>query len=179
MTGSSSRAPGALATWIGAARLRTLPAAVVPVAVGTACAAASGGVALGPALAALGGALAIQIGTNFANDVFDAERGADGPDRIGPLRAVAAGLITPGAMKRAMIAAFGVATLLGVYLVAVAGWPVVAIGVASVVSGIAYTGGPWPLGYHGLGDLFVLVFFGFVAVCGTAFVQLGSVPGIA
>jgi 1,4-dihydroxy-2-naphthoate octaprenyltransferase len=172
-------APDPLRTWISAARLRTLPAAVVPVVVGTACAAASGGVALGPALAALGGALAIQIGTNFANDVFDAERGADGPDRIGPLRAVAAGLITPGAMKRAMIAAFGVATLLGVYLVAVAGWPVVAIGVASVVSGIAYTGGPWPLGYHGLGDLFVLVFFGFVAVCGTAFVQLGRVPDLA
>jgi 1,4-dihydroxy-2-naphthoate octaprenyltransferase len=172
-------APDPLRAWIAAARLRTLPAAVVPVAVGTACAAASGGVALGPALAALGGALAIQIGTNFANDVFDAERGADGPDRIGPLRAVAAGLITAGAMKRAMIAAFGVATLLGVYLVAVSGWPVVAIGVASVVSGIAYTGGPWPLGYHGLGDLFVLVFFGFVAVCGTAFVQLGRVPDLA
>jgi 1,4-dihydroxy-2-naphthoate octaprenyltransferase len=168
-----------LSTWIAAARLRTLPAAVVPVVVGTACAAASGGVALGPALAALAGALAIQIGTNFANDVFDAERGADGPDRIGPLRAVAAGLISPGAMKRAMIAAFGVATLLGTYLAAVAGWPVVAIGVASVISGIAYTGGPWPLGYHGLGDVFVLVFFGFVAVCGTAFVQLGRVPDLA
>ena len=169
----------ALSTWIGAARLRTLPAAVVPVAVGTACAAATGHVALGPALAALGGALAIQIGTNFANDVFDAERGADGPDRIGPVRAVSAGLIAPAAMKRAMIAAFAAATLLGVYLVAVAGWPVVAIGVASVASGIAYTGGPWPLGYHGLGDAFVLAFFGFVAVCGTTFVQLGRVPCLA
>jgi len=168
-----------LATWIAAARLRTLPAAVVPVVVGTACAAATGGAAPGPALAALGGALAIQIGTNFANDVFDAERGADGPDRIGPLRAVSAGLITPRAMKRAMIAAFGVATLLGLYLVAVAGWPVIAIGAASILSGIAYTGGPWPLGYHGLGDVFVMVFFGFVAVCGTAFVQVGSVPWLA
>jgi 1,4-dihydroxy-2-naphthoate octaprenyltransferase len=168
-----------IATWIGAARLRTLPAAVVPVAVGTACAVASGGMAAGPAAAALGGALAIQIGTNFANDVFDAERGADGPDRIGPVRAVAAGLITPAAMKRAMIAAFGVATLAGIYLVAVAGWPVVAIGVASVASGIAYTGGPWPLGYHGLGDVFVMAFFGFVAVCGTAFVQVGHVPQLA
>jgi len=169
----------AVATWIAAARLRTLPAAVVPVVVGTACAAASGGAAAGPALAALGGALAIQIGTNFANDVFDAERGADGPDRIGPLRAVSAGLVTAAAMKRAMIAAFGVATLLGLYLVATAGWPVVAIGVASILSGIAYTGGPWPLGYHGLGDVFVMIFFGFVAVCGTAFVQLGSVPCLA
>ncbi len=168
-----------LATWIGAARLRTLPAAVVPVVVGTACAAASGGIALGPALAALGGSLAIQIGTNFANDVFDAEKGADGPDRVGPLRAVSAGLITPAAMKRAMIAAFGVATLLGLYLVSVAGWPVVAIGVASILSGIAYTGGPFPLGYHGLGDVFVMLFFGFVAVCGTVFVQLGHVPCLA
>jgi len=172
-------APGALGTWIAAARLRTLPAAVVPVVVGTACAAASGGVALGPALAALAGALAIQIGTNFANDVFDAERGADGPDRVGPLRAVSAGLVTAAAMKRAMAVAFGVATVLGIYLAASAGWPVIAIGVASIVSGIAYTGGPWPLGYHGLGDVFVLLFFGFVAVCGTAFVQLGHVPPLA
>jgi 1,4-dihydroxy-2-naphthoate octaprenyltransferase len=167
------------ATWLVAARPRTLPAAVVPVVVGTACAAATDRIAWGPALAALGGALAIQIGTNFANDVFDAERGADGPDRIGPVRAVSAGLVSAQAMKRAMVAAFGVATALGVYLAAIAGWPVVAIGVASVASGIAYTGGPWPLGYHGLGDLFVMVFFGFVAVCGTAYVQLGTVPGVA
>jgi 1,4-dihydroxy-2-naphthoate polyprenyltransferase len=136
-------------------------------------------VAWGPALAALGGALAIQIGTNFANDVFDAERGADGPDRVGPTRAVAAGLISAAAMKRAMIAAFAVACVFGLYLVDVAGWPIAAIGVASVLAGVAYTGGPWPLGYHGLGDVFVLGFFGFVAVCGTAYVQLGSVPALA
>jgi 1,4-dihydroxy-2-naphthoate polyprenyltransferase len=165
--------------WIAAARPRTLPAAIVPVAVGTACVAAVGEVAWGPALAALGGALAIQIGTNFANDVFDAERGADGPDRIGPVRAVAAGLVPARAMKQAMIVAFAVAALLGVYLLGVAGWPVAAIGIAAIASGIAYTGGPYPLGYHGLGDVFVLVFFGLVAVCGTAFVQLGSVPGLA
>jgi 1,4-dihydroxy-2-naphthoate octaprenyltransferase len=171
--------PSRARLWIGAARLRTLPAAVVPVVVGTACAVACGHLALGPALAALAGSLAIQIGTNFANDVFDAERGADGPDRIGPLRAVSAGLITAAAMKRAMIAAFAVATALGAYLAWVAGWPVVAIGVASILSGIAYTGGPWPLGYHGLGDVFVMAFFGFVAVCGTVFVQLGRVPGLA
>jgi 1,4-dihydroxy-2-naphthoate octaprenyltransferase len=167
------------ATWLAAARPRTLPAAVVPVVVGTACAAATERIAWGPALAALAGALAIQIGTNFANDVFDAERGADGPDRIGPVRAVSAGLVTARAMQHAMVAAFSVATAIGVYLVAVAGWPVVAIGVASVASGIAYTGGPWPLGYHGLGDVFVMVFFGFVAVCGTAYVQLGAVPWLA
>ena len=165
--------------WIGAARLRTLPAAVVPVVVGTAVARAAGHIAWGPALAALAGSLAIQIGTNFANDVFDAEKGADGPDRIGPVRAVSAGLISAAAMKRAMILAFAIATAFGIYLAAVAGWPVVAIGVASILSGIAYTGGPWPLGYHGLGDLFVFVFFGLVAVCGTAYVQLGAVPCLA
>lgn len=165
--------------WIAAARLRTLPAAVAPVAVGTACAHASGGIAWAPALAALGGSLAIQIGTNFANDVFDAERGADGPDRIGPVRAVAAGLISARAMKLAMIAAFAIASMFGLYLTATVGWPIVAIGVASIIAGIAYTGGPYPLGYHGLGDVFVMAFFGFVAVCGTTFVQLGHVPCLA
>ncbi len=166
-------------TWVAAARLRTLPAAVVPVIVGTAVAYATRAIAWGPALAALAGAIAIQIGTNFANDVFDAEKGADGADRIGPLRAVSAGLISAAAMKRAMIAAFGVAMLFGIYLTATVGWPIVAIGIASILAGVAYTGGPWPLGYHGLGDVFVLVFFGFVAVCGTAFVQLDHVPALA
>lgn len=165
--------------WITAARLRTLPAAIVPVAVGTAVASASGGVAWPAALAALAGALAIQIGTNFANDVFDAERGADGPDRIGPLRAVAAGLISAAAMKRAMVLAFAVAAAFGVYLVSVGGWPIAIAGLLSIASGIAYTGGPYPLGYHGLGDVFVMIFFGLVAVCGTAFVQLGHVPALA
>ncbi|MBA3465340.1 MAG: 1,4-dihydroxy-2-naphthoate octaprenyltransferase, partial [Deltaproteobacteria bacterium] len=159
-----------VSTWIAAARLRTLPAAVVPVAVGTAVARACGDVAWCPALAALGGSLAIQIGTNFANDVFDAEKGADTPDRIGPLRAVSAGLISARAMKIAMLLSFAVASLFGLYLLAEGGWPIAAIGIASIISGIAYTGGPWPLGYHGLGDLFVLVFFGFVAVCGTVYI---------
>ncbi|HEY4182381.1 MAG TPA: 1,4-dihydroxy-2-naphthoate polyprenyltransferase [Kofleriaceae bacterium] len=165
--------------WIQAARPKTLPAAVVPVVVGTAVARATGAIAWGPALAALAGSIAIQIATNFANDVFDAEKGADNADRIGPTRAVAAGLISAATMKRAMIIAFGVASLFGLYLVSVAGWPIVAIGIASIISGIAYTGGPFPLGYNGLGDIFVLAFFGFVAVCGTAFVQLGHVPCLA
>jgi len=167
------------AQWIAASRPRTLPAAVAPVAVGTACAHVAGGVALGPALAALGGALAIQIGANFANDAFDGERGVDGPGRLGPTRAVGAGLVTAAAMKRAMIAAFAVAMGFGIYLVAVVGWPVVAIGLASIAAAIAYTGGPWPLGYHGLGDVFVIVFFGGVAVCGTTYVQIGTVPCVA
>ncbi|MBV8756010.1 MAG: 1,4-dihydroxy-2-naphthoate polyprenyltransferase, partial [Deltaproteobacteria bacterium] len=113
------------------------------------------------------------------NDVFDAEKGADGADRIGPVRAVSAGLISAAAMKRAMIVAFAVASAFGLYLVTTAGWPIVAIGVASIIAGIAYTGGPWPLGYHGLGDVFVMLFFGFVAVCGTVFVQLHVVPRLA
>lgn len=168
-----------MSVWIGAARLRTLPAAIVPVAVGTAVARACGAIAWGPALAALAGSLAIQIGTNFANDVFDAEKGADTAERVGPLRAVSAGLISAAAMKRAMVIAFAVAAAFGLYLVSVGGWPIVVIGIASIISGIAYTGGPWPLGYHGLGDVFVLGFFGFVAVCGTAYVQLGFVPQLA
>jgi 1,4-dihydroxy-2-naphthoate octaprenyltransferase len=173
-------APGSARAWLLAARPATLSAAVVPVAVGSACAAAAAaGFRPGPALAALLGAVFIQIGTNFANDVFDYEQGADTAERLGPTRATQAGLLTPRAMRVGMIAAFGLAVLAGLYLVWVAGWPVVAIGVASVLSGIAYTGGPYPLGYHGLGDVFVLVFFGFVAVCGTAFVQLGQVPALA
>jgi 1,4-dihydroxy-2-naphthoate octaprenyltransferase len=165
--------------WLQAARPKTLPAAATPVIVGTACAHACGGIAWGPALAALGGAFALQIGANFANDAFDAEKGADGADRIGPLRAVAAGLISASAMKRAMLIAFAVAMGFGIYLTSVAGWPIIAIGLASIAAAFAYTGGPWPLGYHGLGDVFVFVFFGLVAVCGTAFVQLGRVPELA
>ena len=168
-----------LSAWVLASRPATLTAAFVPVAVGTACAVAAGGLRPSAALAALAGAMLIQIGTNFANDVFDYEKGADTEERLGPTRAVASGLLSPRAVRLGMVVAFGLATLAGVYLAAVAGWVVVAIGVASVLSGIAYTGGPYPLGYHGLGDVFVMVFFGFVAVCGTAFVQVGRVPETA
>ena len=107
---------------------------------------------------------------------LDYEKGADTGERLGPTRAVQAGLVTPGQMRRGMWLAFALATAAGVYLTWIAGWPILAIGVASIVSGIAYTGGPYPLGYHGLGDVFVLIFFGFVAVCGTAFINLGTVP---
>lgn len=165
--------------WVLAARPRTLTAAVVPVAVGTAVAAQAGGVRVGPAFAALLGAVFLQIGTNFANDVFDFEKGADGGDRLGPLRVTQAGLLSPRAVRGGMWAAFALATLCGVYLAVIAGWPIVAIGIASIASGIAYTGGPYPLGYHGLGDAFVLVFFGIVAVCGTVYVQTGFVPPLA
>lgn len=151
----------------------------MPVVVGSACAFELGGFRLGPALAALGGALLLQIGANFANDVYDYEKGADTAERLGPTRAVQAGLITPAAMKRGMLVVFGLALLLGLYLATVAGPVILAIGVVSIVSAIAYTGGPYPLGYNGLGDVFVFVFFGLVAVCGTVFVQLGGVPVLA
>ena len=171
--------PSLVGSWVLAARPKTLSAASVPVVVGSACAFELGGFRLGPALAALGGALLLQIGANFANDVYDYEKGADTAERLGPTRAVQAGLITPAAMKRGMFVVFALALLLGVYLMAVAGPVILAIGVASILSAIAYTGGPYPLGYNGLGDVFVFVFFGLVAVPGTVFVQLGDVPTLA
>jgi 1,4-dihydroxy-2-naphthoate polyprenyltransferase len=171
--------PSTARVWIAAARPRTLPAAVAPVVVGTACAHAVAAVAWGPAAAALVGAILLQLAANFANDMFDAQSGADGPDRIGPVRAVAAGWIRPAAMKVATAICIFAALLVGSYLVALRGWPLVAIGLSSIAAALAYTGGPWPLGYHGLGDVFVMLFFGFIAVGGTAYVQLGAVPPIA
>ena len=176
---SSAPRPSLVGSWLLAARPKTLSAASVPVVVGTACAFELDGLRLGPALAALGGALLLQIGANFANDVYDYEKGADTAERLGPTRAVQAGLISPSAMKRGMFVVFGFALLLGVYLMTVAGPVILAIGIASILSAIAYTGGPYPLGYNGLGDVFVFVFFGLVAVCGTVFVQLGRVPELA
>jgi len=119
------------------------------------------------------------VGSNFANDVFDFEKGADTEERLGPTRAVQAGLVTPGGMRIGMAIVFGLALCIGVYLTQIAGWPIVAIGLCSIAAAIAYTGGPFPLGYHGLGDVFVMLFFGFVAVCGTAFVQALEVPRLA
>lgn len=171
--------PGSMGAWLMAARPQTLPVAVAPVCVGIALASAAGRVRLGPALAALLGALLIQIGTNFANDVFDHEKGADSHDRLGPARAAERGLLSARALKQAMALAFACAVLVGVYLTQIGGLPIVVIGLASILSGVAYTGGPFPLGYHGLGDLFVLVFFGFVAVCGTTWVTAGMLPPAA
>ncbi len=171
--------PNRWTTWWLASRPKTLSAAAIPVVVGTSVAAHLDSLRWGPALAALGGALAIQVGTNFANDVFDYEQGADTSDRIGPTRAVAAGWLSPAEMRGGMVAAFVVATLFGAYLVSVAGWPVIVIGVFSILSGVFYTATRHSLGYLGLGDLFVLIFFGFVAVGGTVFVQAGSWPPLA
>jgi 1,4-dihydroxy-2-naphthoate octaprenyltransferase len=165
--------------WLAAIRPKTLPAAASPVLVGSALAFQARGFAIGPALAALVGALLIQVGSNLANDVYDHEHGADSSDRLGPLRVTQAGLLTGDEVKQGMRAVFGAAALVGLYLVAVAGWPVIVIGLVSIVAAIGYTGGPFPLAYKGLGDVFVLLFFGFVAVCGTAYVQMGAVPTAA
>jgi 1,4-dihydroxy-2-naphthoate octaprenyltransferase len=162
-----------------AARPRTLPAAIAPVIVGAAVATYDGKFQLGPALAALLGALLIQVGTNLANDVFDFLKGADTHERLGPMRVTQAGWLAPRQVFAGMAATFGLAVLVGVYLVSVGGWPIVVIGVLSILSGLAYTGGPFPLGYNGLGDLFVFIFFGLVAVCGTYYVQAGTVSALA
>jgi 1,4-dihydroxy-2-naphthoate octaprenyltransferase len=178
----ASSAPSALRVWLLATRPATLTAALSPVMVGAAAAwRASGGTAYrwGAVAAALLGAMFIQVGTNLANDVFDFEKGADTAERLGPTRVTQAGLLTPSQVRAGMVVSFALATLAGVYLTAIAGWPIVAIGVASIASGVAYTGGPYPLGYNGLGDVFVFLFFGLVAVGGTAFVALGSVPPLA
>lgn len=162
-------------SWVLAARPKTLPAAASPVLVGSALAFEVGGFALGPALAALFGALFLQVGSNLANDVYDFEQGVDTASRLGPVRVTQAGLLTVEDVKHGMWLAFYLAAVIGAYLTAIAGWPVVVIGLASIVAAIAYTGGPFPLGYRGLGDLFVLLFFGFVAVCGTVWVQVGTI----
>jgi 1,4-dihydroxy-2-naphthoate octaprenyltransferase len=166
--------PGTLAVWLAAIRPATLTAALGPVAVGTALAAAVGKQHLGAAAAALLGAVFIQIGTNLFNDYADFEKGADTDERVGPARATQRGWLRPGQVLRGSIVSFALAALAGVYLIQLAGLPVVWIGIASVASGILYTGGPAPLAYRGLGDLFVLLFFGVVAVCGTYFVQASS-----
>lgn len=134
---------------------------------------------LDAALACLFAALLLQIGSNLANDVFDFERGTDTPDRLGPTRVTQAGLLTSLQVKTGMGVVFGVAALLGLYLVWLGGLPIILIGIAAIISAIAYTGGPFPLGYHGLGDIFVFIFFGLAAVAGTYYVQAGSVSAAA
>ncbi len=163
-----------LQAWILASRPKTLSAAVAPVAVGSALAVYHGAFRPLPALAALLGALLIQIGTNFANDLLDFRRGADDEHRLGPTRVVQAGLLRPGAVAWGTAVAFGLAALVGLYLIGVGGRPILYIGLASILSGILYTAGPFPLAYVGLGDLFVMLFFGIVATSGTYYVQAGS-----
>jgi 1,4-dihydroxy-2-naphthoate octaprenyltransferase len=158
-------------TWILAARPKTLPAAIVPVVMGTAMAYGDGRHHFLSALTALLCAVLIQVATNLVNDYADFKKGTDDCERIGPVRVTQAGMVTPSQMKRAIWLTFSVTVLISFYLVYRGGWPIVIIGVFSIISGILYTAGPFPLGYVGLGDIFVLIFFGPVALAGTYYVQ--------
>ncbi|HET7094579.1 MAG TPA: 1,4-dihydroxy-2-naphthoate octaprenyltransferase, partial [Thermomicrobiales bacterium] len=171
--------PSAAAAWLLAIRPKTLPAAVAPVIVGCAVAAREGAFALATAVAALAVALLLQIAANLANDVYDYQRGADTGERVGPVRVTHAGLISPQQMMAATAASIALAIVVGLYLVAQGGWPILLLGLLAIVSAVAYTGGPAPLGYLGLGEAFVFLFFGFAAVAGTAYVQTRLVTPLA
>lgn len=163
--------PNSLRAWLLALRLPTLPAAMAPVVVGASVAGALGVFRPLPALAALVGALLIQVATNLANDAIDARKGADNEARVGPVRVVQAGLLSATAVWRATWAVMALALAVGVYLVAVGGWPILVVGLLSLFLAIGYTGGPFPLAYLGLGDVFAFLFFGPIAVAGTVWVQ--------
>ena len=170
----SETRPSNLVVWTSAIRPKTLAAGVVPVCVGTSFAAAEGHFAPVAALACLVGASLLQIGCNFANDVSDFLSGADTDERLGPARATQKGWLTPKAMMIATAVVLGAALAVGLYLIALGGWPIALIGLTGMVCAVAYTAGPYPLGYHGLGDIVVFVFFGPLAVCGTFYVQSGD-----
>jgi 1,4-dihydroxy-2-naphthoate octaprenyltransferase len=157
--------------WLVAARPRTLPAAVAPVLVGTSLAIGQGTFRPLAFVCALIGSVFIQIGTNLSNDYSDARRGADTEDRLGPVRVTAGGLMPPRQVLIGTYVAFGIAVLAGIYLIAIAGWQLLLVGAASILAGVLYTGGPRPYGYEGLGEVFVFLFFGVVAVVGSYFVQ--------
>ena len=165
--------------WVLAARPPTLLAALAPVLVGSASAWRDSVWAALPMLVILVSALAIQIGVNFANDLADAHKGADTEARIGPLRVVSSGLVSPAEMKRAIAIAFGIAAIGGIYLIWLAGWVILVIGVVSIIAALGYTNGPIPYGYYGLGEVFVFIFFGLVATAGTRYVYDMSVSSEA
>ncbi len=171
-TTQGSGSPSSVKIWILAARLRTLPAAVAPVLVGTALASSLADQFSALAfVATLAGALLIQVGTNLANDYSDARRGADTDERLGPVRVTAGGLVPPSQVLLATYITFGLAILVGIYLISISGWPLLVVGLLSILAGVLYTGGPRPYGYAGLGEIFVFLFFGIVAVAGTYYVQ--------
>jgi 1,4-dihydroxy-2-naphthoate octaprenyltransferase len=172
----NATSPSAVRIWVMAARVRTLPAAIAPVLVGTSLALGAGHFEALAFVAALLGAVFIQVGTNLSNDYSDARRGADTEDRLGPVRVTAGGLVPPAQVLLATYASFGLAVLCGIYLVTVAGPELIAVGAASILAGVLYTGGPRPYGYEGLGELFVFLFFGIVAVTGSYFVQTQELP---
>jgi len=172
-----SAKPSIFAVWMLAVRPRTLSLSVAPVLVGAALAWDMGGGLHWPSLlAALLGAVAIQIATNLHNDAGDFERGGDGPDRLGPPRVTALGLLSAGTVRRAAWGCFGVAALAGIFLVLRGGWPILLLGLASILAGWAYTGGPKPISASPLGEVFVLAFFGVGAVAGTVWLQIGEIP---
>ncbi len=162
--------------WLVAARPQTLPAAVAPVLVGTALAVSGDDFRPLAFVAALVGSIFIQVGTNLSNDYSDARRGADTEDRLGPVRVTAGGLMPPRRVLLGTYVAFAIAVLAGLYLALVAGWELLIVGVASIAAGVLYTGGPRPYGYEGLGELFVFLFFGVVAVVGSYYVQAEALP---
>ncbi len=165
--------------WIMASRPRTLPASIAPVIVGTGLAIQAGVFRPLAALAALVAALLIQIGSNFANDLGDFRRGADRHGRVGPTRVTTAGLLTPRQVEAGMVVVFGLAALCGIYLITLGGWPILLVGLLSIAAAMAYTIGPAPFGYYGLGDLGTFVFFGLIAVVGTYYVQAHAVTPAA
>jgi len=165
-------------TWLAGARPRTLPAAVVPVALGAVVGVGEGGARWWAVVLALLVSLALQVGVNYANDYSDGIRGTD-EVRVGPVRLVASGLAAAGAVKRAAFAAFGAAAAAGLVLAATTSWWLLGVGVASMLAGWFYTGGSHPYGYLGLGEVFVFVFFGLVATVGTTFVVLGRLPALS
>ncbi len=168
---ADTASPNVVRIWLMAARLRTLPVGLAPVLVGTALAGFEGEFHPLRFVAAVLGALFIQVGANLSNDYSDARRGADTEDRLGPVRVTAGGLVPPRQVLIATYVTFGLAVLCGAYLIAVAGWQLLLVGVASIIAGVLYTGGPRPYGYDGLGEVFVFLFFGVVAVAGSYFVQ--------
>jgi 1,4-dihydroxy-2-naphthoate octaprenyltransferase len=174
-----SLAQSKLKIWIDSTRPKTLSAAVAPVLIGTVLAKEDGQFQPMIFLATLTAAVLIQIGTNLSNDYFDFIKGADTDERTGPTRATQAGLVPPPLMKWASVGVFIAAAFLGLYLITQGGWPIMLIGILSILSGILYTAGPYPLGYIGLGDVFVLVFFGPLAVGGTYYLQTHSMSRIA
>lgn len=161
--------------WILASRPKTLPAAAAPVLVATLIALKDGVFQFWPALAALAGALLIQIGTNFVNDYFDFKKGTDTEERVGPVRVTQSGLLSPKEVIMGTWIVFGLAVLVGIYILIIGGWPIFVIGLLSILFGYAYTGGPYPLSYNGSADIFVFIFFGFVAVGGTYYIQAGTI----
>lgn len=165
--------------WILGSRPKTLPAAAAPVIVGSGAAFAEGGFSLLPALAALFGSLLLQIGANFANDYFDYKKGADAGERLGPIRVTQSGLLSPTSVQISMWVSFFLAALCGVYLTLVSGIWIIIIGVLAILAAIAYTGGPFPYGYKGLGEIFVFLFFGLAAVCGTYYAQTLTISWLA